>query len=175
MWSINILHYSPEGATALVFLCNGNGNLFYLLSPRPSVDRLVCMSAQKVYCGKMDEWIQMPFGVGWGMCVLDWAEASCHWGTHLPRHANVLNECGIWQPILPILPPKSVTIATSLERLKKRWSDRWSSRPTVIFCWFWKCGEGWSGAFQDKLAPRRIVKMEMKRRPNNRPRAGMPG
>ena len=35
----------------------------------------VCQSAWKVYCGKMDDWIWMPFGmvsgVGRGMGVLD--------------------------------------------------------------------------------------------------------
>jgi len=40
------------------------------------LDRLsVGLSARKVYCGKMADWIRMPFGtvsgVGQGMCVLD--------------------------------------------------------------------------------------------------------
>ena len=43
------------------------------LSPIPSVGPSV--SVQKVYCGKMDEWIRMPFGivrgVGRVMGVLD--------------------------------------------------------------------------------------------------------
>jgi len=37
----------------------------------------VCVSVRKVYCGKMAEWIRMPFevvsGVGRGMGVLDGA------------------------------------------------------------------------------------------------------
>jgi len=40
-----------------------------------SVGLSVCLSIQKVYCGKMADWIQMPFGVvngvGRGMGVLD--------------------------------------------------------------------------------------------------------
>ena len=35
----------------------------------------VCLSVRKVHCGKMADWIRMPFGavsgVGWGMGVLD--------------------------------------------------------------------------------------------------------
>jgi len=49
------------------------------LSSIPSVGRsvclLVCVSVRKMYCGKMDDWIQMPFGmvsgVGRGMRILD--------------------------------------------------------------------------------------------------------
>jgi len=47
------------------------------LSPNPSVgqSRSVCLSVQKVCCGKMAEWIQMPFGmmngIGRGIGVLD--------------------------------------------------------------------------------------------------------
>jgi len=41
----------------------------------PSVGLLVSLSVQKVYCGKMADWIRMPFGVvsgvGRGMGVLD--------------------------------------------------------------------------------------------------------
>ena len=40
-----------------------------------SIGQLVCLSVCKVYCGKMADWIQMPFGlvsgVGQGMGVLD--------------------------------------------------------------------------------------------------------
>ena len=49
------------------------------LSPIPSVGLYnvsVCLCVcQKVYCGKMADWIRMPFGVvigvGRGMCELD--------------------------------------------------------------------------------------------------------
>ena len=33
------------------------------LSLIPSVGLSVCLSAQKVYCGKTADWIRMPFGV----------------------------------------------------------------------------------------------------------------
>ena len=37
------------------------------LSPIPSVGRSVCVCVRKVYCGKIDDWIRMPFGmVEWG-------------------------------------------------------------------------------------------------------------
>jgi len=29
----------------------------------------VCRSVQKVYCGKMAEWIRMPFGMVSGVCI----------------------------------------------------------------------------------------------------------
>jgi len=37
------------------------------LSPRPYVGLSVCLLVWKVYCGKMAEWIRMPYG----MSVLD--------------------------------------------------------------------------------------------------------
>ena len=44
-------------------------------SPGPSVGLSVGLSDRKVYCGKMADWIQMPFGVvsgvSRGMGVLD--------------------------------------------------------------------------------------------------------
>jgi len=45
------------------------------LSSIPSVGQSLCRSIRKVYCGKMADWIQMPFGMvsggGQGMGVLD--------------------------------------------------------------------------------------------------------
>ena len=36
-----------------------------------SVCLSVCLSVQKVYCGKTADWIRMPFGVVLGMGALD--------------------------------------------------------------------------------------------------------
>jgi len=50
------------------------------LSPSPSVSQLVCLSVQKVYCGKMAHWIWMLFrvvrGANRGMDVLNGVEIA---------------------------------------------------------------------------------------------------
>jgi len=38
-------------------------SIFTDLSPRPSIGLSVCLSVQKVYCGKTAELIRMPFGM----------------------------------------------------------------------------------------------------------------
>jgi len=57
----------------------------------------VCLSVRKVYCGKMAEWIQMPFGmvsgIGQGMGVLDGVviiegEGAVLGGEFGPSHCN---------------------------------------------------------------------------------------
>jgi len=53
----------------------------------PITCRFVCLSVQKVYCGKMADWIRMLFGmvsgVGQGMGVLD--RCPCGWRCTLPK------------------------------------------------------------------------------------------
>ena len=71
------------------------------LSPRPSVSLSVSLSVQWVNCGRMADWIWVPFGLvsglGRGMGVLDgvhiWKREREFLGIALPVDLNGIFEC----------------------------------------------------------------------------------
>jgi len=97
--------------------------------PRPSVV-CVCLSVRKVYCGKMADWIRIPFGVvsgvGRGIGVLDGVQVpqgkggvghfvNRHFQAKRAKYSNVhIMETTVWIPTKFCLRVKTTKYASWL-------------------------------------------------------------